>query len=95
MSPCALISLNSDYYNPRLRLTGSGKLLRWWLTILLSLCCLAVTHGCIIATVKLYMNDVEVSGHEPPVQQVLHIIQVRAYGYERVWWVREGGRVCV
>ena len=39
------------------------------------LCC-SVTHGCIIATVKLYLNEVEVPGHEPPVQQVLHIVQV-------------------
>ena len=42
--------------------------------------CGPVTHGCIIATVKLYLNEVEVPGHEPPVQQVLHIIQVREVG---------------
>ena len=36
----------------------------------------AVTHGCIIANIRLYVNDVEVPGVEPPVHQVLQIVQV-------------------
>ncbi|XP_064400606.1 sarcolemmal membrane-associated protein-like isoform X2 [Halichondria panicea] len=32
-------------------------------------------HGCIIARVQLFINDVELPGVEPPVQQVLQIMQ--------------------
>ena len=35
-----------------------------------------MTHGCIIAQVKLYMNDIEVPGHEPPIQQALKVVKV-------------------
>ncbi len=35
-----------------------------------------VAHGCIIARVQLFINDVELPGVEPPVQQVLQIMQV-------------------
>ena len=38
---------------------------------------LADTHGCIIATIRLFINDVEVSGLDPPVQQVMQMVQVR------------------
>ena len=45
--------------------------------ILLSLSLLADTHGCIIATIRLFINEVEVSGLDPPVQQVMQMVQVR------------------
>ena len=35
----------------------------------------AVTHGCIIATIRLYINDVELPGLDPPIQQVMQIVQ--------------------
>ena len=38
---------------------------------------LADTHGCIIATIRLFINDVEVLGLDPPVQQVMQMVQVR------------------
>ena len=44
--------------------------------VFLSFLCLADTHGCIIATIRLFINDVEVSGLDPPVQQVMQMVQV-------------------
>ncbi|CAI8051543.1 Sarcolemmal membrane-associated protein [Geodia barretti] len=35
-----------------------------------------VTHGCIIATIKLYVNDVELPGMDPPIHEVLQIVQL-------------------
>ena len=35
----------------------------------------AVTHGCIIATIRLYINDVELPGLDPPIHQVMQIVQ--------------------
>lgn len=35
-----------------------------------------VTHGCIIATIRLYVNDVELPGMDPPVHEVLQIVQL-------------------
>ena len=45
--------------------------------VFLSFLCLADTHGCIIATIRLFINDVEVSGLDPPVQQVMQMVQVK------------------
>lgn len=35
-----------------------------------------VTHGCIIATIRLYVNDIELPGLDPPVYEVLQIVQL-------------------
>jgi len=34
-----------------------------------------VTHGCIIATIRLFINDVELPGLDPSIQEVVQIVQ--------------------
>lgn len=34
-----------------------------------------VTHGCIIATVKLFINDIEVPGPDPDIQEIMQVMQ--------------------